>query len=328
MADDAAFQPWMLRSDWRTDRRQWLWVDLANWPEDVPIDPLPPVPLIGTGPASHPQAPCVDLLVEEGFSLDQLATAIERSPQAAATVVQLLRATEGLAPLHALTLESFAYAMLQGGAEHERWLASRQPSTAPHPPGTVHVSRRVDRLNVVLDRPEMLNAIDRGMRDALFDAFSLAAIDEEITTVRVRSTGRAFSIGADLTEFGTTRAPVDAHAIRARTLPAWPMLRRQAIYDVHVQGSCVGSGLELAAFAARLTASPAAWFQLPEVGMGILPGFGGCVSVPRRVGRQRAALLMLSGKRIGGRTALQWGLVDALVNEPAPDADRTHQLGG
>lgn len=48
--------------------------------------------------------------------------------------------------------------------------------------------------------------------------------------------------------------------------------------------------------------------------MGILPGAGGCLSIPQRIGRQRATLLMLSGKRINARTALRWGLVDAILD--------------
>ena len=53
--------------------------------------------------------------------------------------------------------------------------------------------------------------------------------------------------------------------------------------------------------------------------MGILPGAGGCVSLTRRIGRQRAVLLMLSGKRLSARAALGWGLIDAIVDEPPGD---------
>jgi enoyl-CoA hydratase/carnithine racemase len=49
--------------------------------------------------------------------------------------------------------------------------------------------------------------------------------------------------------------------------------------------------------------------------MGVMPGAGGCVSVSRRMGRQRAALMILSGKRINARTALGWGLVDAIIDD-------------
>ena len=77
----------------------------------------------------------------------------------------------------------------------------------------------------------------------------------------------------------------------------------------------MGSALEMAAIAGRITASPSAWFQLPELAMGVLPGAGGCVSVSRRIGRQRTALMILSGKRIGAQTALKWGLIDAIIDD-------------
>src|SRR5262249_1565768 len=115
-----------------------------------------------------------------------------------------------------------------------------------------------------------------------------------------------------LTEFGTTRDPATAHLIRSRTLPALALSRRAGILAVHVQGACVGAGLELAAFAGRVTATSDAWFQLPELSMGLIPGAGGCVSVPRRIGRQRAALMILSGRRINASLALRWGLIDAI----------------
>jgi enoyl-CoA hydratase/carnithine racemase len=94
------------------------------------------------------------------------------------------------------------------------------------------------------------------------------------------------------------------------------LVARAGSFSVHVQGACVGAGLEMAAFAARLIATPEAWFQLPELAMGLIPGAGGCVSVPRRIGRQRAALMFLSGRRINAATALRWGLIDAIEHAP------------
>jgi enoyl-CoA hydratase/carnithine racemase len=317
--DEFALHPWMLRRDWRDDRRPYVIADLATWPETEPLGPLPPIPVLAIGPAAHPQAPQADILIEEAIPLATLTAQILKAPRAAATVAQLLRATESLQPAHALPLESFAFATLQAGAEHAAWLARQKP-TAPLPPGTLHMRREGTTLHLLLDRPDARNAIDRAMRDDLFEAFSLATLDTSIEHVSLRSTGRCFSMGADLAEFGTTRDPVAAHTIRARTLPAHQMIQRAKIYDIHIQGGCTGSGLELAAFAGRLTAAPDAWFHLPETGMGILPGFGGCVSIPRRIGRQRAAALMLSGKRINARQALDWGLVDAIIVEP-PDGN-------
>jgi enoyl-CoA hydratase/carnithine racemase len=314
--DESGLKPWMLRRDWRDDIRPYLTADLAAWPEEEPLAPLPPVPVIAFGPAAHAQAAHADILLEEPMSLGNLTQAITAAPRAAAAVAQLLRATAILPSANVFPLESFAFAMLQGGAEHAGWMARRKPAAAL-PPGQLHMHRKGNTLHLLLDRPDARNAIDRSMRDALFEAFSLAALDTSITCVKLRGTGRCFSMGADLAEFGTTRDPVEAHTIRARTLPTVQMARRAEIYDIHVQGGCAGSGLEMAAFAGRLTASPDAWFQLPETGMGILPGFGGCVSIPRRIGRQRAAALMLSGKRINARQALGWGLIDAIKDEPS-----------
>jgi hypothetical protein len=127
--------------------------------------------------------------------------------------------------------------------------------------------------------------------------------------------GKAFSIGAELGEFGTTCDPATAHALRMETLPAHAIARCADRFSAHVQGACVGTGVEMTAFAQLLTATSNAWFQLPELSMGIIPGAGGCVSLTRRIGRQRAALMILSGKRIGAKTALDWGLIDAIMDD-------------
>jgi enoyl-CoA hydratase/carnithine racemase len=80
----------------------------------------------------------------------------------------------------------------------------------------------------------------------------------------------------------------------------------------NIHGACMGSGIEIAAFAHRVVAHPDTRLALPEVGMGLVPGAGGTVSLPRRVGRHRTALLALSGATIDAPTALRWGLVDAV----------------
>lgn len=317
MIDDR-LEPWMLTADWRGDDRPFVVVDLAEWSPATPIDPLPPVPVISIGSSRHPGAGQTDIHLETEASLPALKAAITRTPHAAWIVVDLLRATEGMAPQQALTCESLAMATLQAGHEHRTWLDGR-PEPVLAGAGRVVSERGGDVLRITIDRPSAHNAVDRGLRDALFDAFSMATLDPAIRVVQVQAMGRCFGVGADLGEFGTTRDPPTAHAIRSRTLPARAMLPRAAIYQVHVGGACIGASLELAAFAGRLTASPDAWFQLPELRMGILPGAGGCVSIPARIGRQRAAFLMLSGRRIGARTALAWGLIDAIVDDPTVD---------
>jgi hypothetical protein len=277
---------------------------------------LPPWPAIGLGDRAHPLAAALDAVVEPPIGAETIARQVLAVPQAAAVTVQLLRLLPSLPVEGGLTAESLAYAVLQGSDEHMRWRQA-MPPRPDRSDGRVAVMRQGPRLVITLDHPESGNAIDRAMRDQLFEAFSLAALDSELERISLRASGKAFSLGAELSEFGTTTDPATAHAIRARTLPARAAARCAERLDAHVQGACVGAGLELAAWAHRITASPTAWFQLPELGMGILPGAGGCVSLVRRIGRQRTALMILSGKRLSARQALGWGLVDAVMDELA-----------
>ena len=80
-----------------------------------------------------------------------------------------------------------------------------------------------------------------------------------------------------------------------------------------MHGACIGAGVELPAFAARVVASEGAFFQLPELSMGLVPGAGGTASLPGRIGRQRTAWMALTGERVDLVMALRWGLVDEVA---------------
>lgn len=265
-------------------------------------------------------------LAESPITAALLRKQVAAWPQAAAVTLELLRSIDLDDPAHGLIQESLAYGLLQGGNEHAAWLSRRRHATGSEP-GQVQVSRAGDVLQIILDRPMASNAIDRAMRDALHEAFTVATLDPDVLIVRLLGAGRAFCVGADLDEFGTTRDPATAHCIRMQTLPALAIIRCGHKFEAHVQGACVGSGLEMVAFAHRVTATPDAWFQLPELAMGLIPGAGGCVSVARRIGRRRAALLILSGKRINAKTALDWGLIDAIVDDLAVDHRQADMVG-
>ena len=109
----------------------------------------------------------------------------------------------------------------------------------------------------------------------------------------------------DLDEFGTTPDPATGHIVRTTRSPAWWLARCAAQTSVALHGACIGAGIELAAFARQVTAAEDAFFQLPEVALGLIPGAGGTVSLPRRIGRQRTAWLALSGRRVDAATALR-----------------------
>ncbi|MDE2596818.1 MAG: enoyl-CoA hydratase/isomerase family protein [Sphingomonadales bacterium] len=294
---------------------------------DVPGElRLPACPVIGVGAKDHPLADHLDAVVEPPVSAESIARQVLDHPRTAAVFVALMRLLPSLTAEQGLAAESLAYAALQGSAEHVRWRAE-QPVVQAAAPGRVLVVRDGPCLHVTIERPEAGNAIDVAVRDQLAEAFELAALDPSITAVSLRGAGRTFSLGADLAEFGTTPDPATAHFIRAQTLPAHALARCADKLDVHVKGGCVGSGLEMAAWARHLTASPDAWFHLPELAMGVIPGAGGCVSLLRRIGRHRTALLVLSGKRLSARAASDWWLVDAIVDEVTADDGGAHVIG-
>jgi enoyl-CoA hydratase len=303
---------------WASEAAAWLplgFIDLTTCAHDARLGSLPPFPLVGFGDSTHPLAKTLDAILEPPISAQALIQQALKAPRAAAAAVQLLRSLEGISAARALPLESFCYGLLQASAEHRHWLTARASPALHLPPGRIAVERHDAELHITIDRPLARNAIDRDLRDQLFDAITIANLDTEIEVVKLRAAGTAFCVGADLAEFGATRDAATAHLIRSRTLPARALEVRADILDVHVQGACVGAGLEMAAFASRLTATPNAWFQLPELAMGLIPGAGGCVSVPRRIGKQRTALMILSGRRINAATALRWRLIDAIETE-------------
>lgn len=263
-----------------------------------------------------PMAAACDVVVRDMARAVPVLAGIERSPHAAMVLVQVLRVTSGMPVAHALVVESLAYATLQGGADFRRWLKSRTAaervvSTNAGP--AVEVERRGKQLFVRLNRPSRRNSLTVEMRDALAEALELVLADDSIESVRMSGRGRCFSVGGELEEFGEAPDPASAHAVRSVRLPAALLARCADRVECHLHGACIGAGIEIPAFARRVTAHPGTFFQLPEIRYGLIPGAGGCVSLPLRIGRQRTAYLALSARRIDARTALRWGLVDELV---------------
>jgi len=229
----------------------------------------------------------------------------------------LLRATEHSPVRAALDAESLAYSTLLGGTEFRAWLATRTPHEVPVAAGDPVLVRRVgDRLLLRLNRPERRNAYGREMRDALVEALRVAVYDDTVARVLIDGAGPVFCAGGDLDEFGTAPDPVTAHLVRTRAGAARLIAQLADRIEVRVHGWCVGAGIELPAFAGQVIASPGTRFRLPELGMGLVPGAGGTVSVPRRIGRWRTLYLALSGRALDVGTALDWGLVDGIALAP------------
>ena len=302
-------QPFLLFDASDDDLPEPAYARIRAWLRELPC------PSIAIAAASTALTPACDVVLAHASEAGSLLDGIRRSPIAAAVLVQLLRAIETLPVADALTAESLAYSTLQAGPEFRRWLEmNRAPAPAvPTDAGpAVVMERDNDTLRLELNRPSNRNGMSVEMRDALVEAMQLVWSDDSIRRVHLSGRGKCFSTGGDLTEFGTAPDPATAHVVRSLAVPGRFLAVCAARVEARVHGACIGSGIEFPAFAGRLIAAADAYFQLPELKFGLIPGAGGCVSIARRMGRQRTVWLALSGHRIKAAQALDWGLVDAV----------------
>lgn len=287
--------------------------------EQLPI--LPCVTIALASPEANPNHAAVagiaslcDVVLDSKDELPRLLAGFENTPIAALAFVQLLRSASTGSIYAGLVAESFVYSTLQSGTEFRDWLAARRRAkrgaAGRASRDACRMERDRDRLEIWLTRPEKHNAFSRSMRDGLTEALQLVLSDPTIEDVVLSGEGPSFCSGGDLDEFGEFPNPAEAHAIRTTRSPALLLSRLADRVRCEVHGACVGAGAELPAFTTRVVAREDAFFQLPEVGLGLVPGAGGTVSLPRRIGRQRTAWLGLSGAAIDARQALAWGLVD------------------
>ena len=255
-----------------------------------------------------------DLVVAPDSS--ELAAAlgtVAANPLASVTLALLLRGGEGRTVAQGLVAESMAYGLLQAGPEFAAWRRGAPARDRPDEEGPpVLVERRGHELAVTLHRPHVLNAFNAPMRDELVAALQVAVADPSVTAIVMRGAGDSFCSGGDLDEFGSRPDPATAHLVRLQRSAGRVLADLSGRTTVHVHGSTVGSGVELAAFAGQVVADRSTRISLPEVRLGLIPGAGGTVSLPRRIGRHATMRLALGPPWIDAETARSWGLVDRL----------------
>lgn len=169
-------------------------------------------------------------------------------------------------------------------------------------------------MQITVDRQEKLNALNRQVMAQLHEAFERAAEDESVRCVTLTGAGdRAFVAGADISEFlpldgqGAESLIRQGHALMALI----ESLGKPVIAAIN--GYALGGGCELALACTLRIASSTAQIGLPEVSLGLMPGYGGTQRLSRLIGAGRALEMMLTGKPVDATKALQSGLVNAVV---------------
>jgi enoyl-CoA hydratase/carnithine racemase len=179
---------------------------------------------------------------------------------------------------------------------------------------TVLLERQGHLAHLVLNRPEVLNAIDNTLARELGAACEALAGDESVWAVIFRGAGeRAFCAGADLKarltltpeQWSEQRELFRGVFSKVRAVPQ-PMIAA-------VHGFALGGGTELALMSDFVVAADDAVFGLTEVSLGIIPGGGGTQSLPRLIGRNRAKELIFTARRIKADEALGLGMINHVV---------------
>jgi len=183
------------------------------------------------------------------------------------------------------------------------------------PYSTLLVELRNSIALVTINRPDKLNALNAAVIRELGEVTALIAMDDSIRAAILTGAGpKAFVAGADISELG------ECDSARARVLSENGSLIFRRLELSHkpivaaVNGFALGGGCELAMACHFRIASENARFGQPEVKLGIVPGYGGTVRLPRLVGRGRALELLMSGAMIDAQEAWRIGLVNRLVS--------------
>jgi enoyl-CoA hydratase/carnithine racemase len=158
-----------------------------------------------------------------------------------------------------------------------------------------------------INRPQVRNALNLDVRTRLADEVARCSADETVRCIVITGSDTVFAAGADIGEMADA-GPVEVMSRNVqkywRVLTECPKPLLAA-----VEGFALGGGLELALCADIIIAGEGAKLGLPEVKVGILPGGGGTQKLARLIGRQRAMLLIMTGRMFGAAEALSMGVV-------------------
>jgi enoyl-CoA hydratase len=184
------------------------------------------------------------------------------------------------------------------------------------PTDTLLLARKDDIATVTLNRPERLNALNRGMWEALGDTMRQLSAEDSLRCVVLRGAGgKAFAAGADIAEFASERA--DARLAKGygelihATMQAVAQCRHPTV--ALIEGACVGGGLEIAAMCDMRICGSSSRFGVPIGKLGLTMGYGELAGLLALVGRAVALEILLEGRVFTAEEAYRKGLVNRVV---------------
>ncbi|MEM7185326.1 MAG: enoyl-CoA hydratase-related protein [Bacteroidota bacterium] len=170
---------------------------------------------------------------------------------------------------------------------------------------------------ITIDRPSKLNALNKATIKELHDAFKQADKDRDIKVILITGSGdKAFVAGADISEFADySVSQGERLAAQGQALLFDFVAHLSTPVIALVNGFALGGGLELAMSAHFRIASDNAKMGLPEVSLGVIPGYGGTQRLPQLVGKGRAMEMIMTAGMIDAETALSYGLVNHVTTQ-------------
>ena len=188
---------------------------------------------------------------------------------------------------------------------------------------TIHLTRLDDLALLTLDRPEALNALSFELLRDLGAALDEVAAGDARALLVTGAGDRAFCAGADIRELmgRSLQAARDGAAFGQATLAKLDTLPIPSI--ALLNGYAFGGGLELALACTFRLASPAAKLGLPEIKLGLIPGYGGTQRLPRLIGEARALDMILTGRAVAADEALAIGLVNRIADGNLVEAGKS-----
>lgn len=181
----------------------------------------------------------------------------------------------------------------------------------------ISVKKDEDIILITINRPSKLNALNRATIKELHEAFDKAEDDEDVRVIILTGSGeKAFVAGADISEFADFNVKEGAKLAKKGQEILFDFVENLTTPVIAaVNGFALGGGLELAMACHFRIASDNAKMGLPEVSLGVIPGYGGTQRLPQLVGKGKAMEMIMTAGMITAEEALNFGLVNYVVTQ-------------